>query len=68
MSYYPLLMNGKVGWEIPINGGIAQRYVDRIYLPPEGWQVLREWSTKDWKRGDFGELRLRKHKKELWIN
>jgi len=52
------ITNGKVAWEIP-GGRIAKRFLDKMYIPPEGWEVTRvlDAGVVSWAKGECGEMR-----------
>lgn len=53
-----VLTNGRVAW--PLGGYIGDRYYDRVYLPPDGWQIMRlSCSFDEWAREVCGNYRFR---------
>lgn len=60
MRFKPVyLSNGEVAWEIPSDHNIDGRFLNRVYLPPQGWAVVMGKELKRFFPGVCGELRIK---------
>lgn len=51
------ITNDKIAWEIP-GGRIAKRFLEKMYIPPEGWEVTGVLDDRvPWVKGQCGEMR-----------